>query len=677
MKILKKLQKKASFVLLALMMTFSSVPVMAAETNTAIAKEEVRLQDDFYQAVNKDWIASAQIEPGYRSISVMQQLHVQSLKELQAIFDELLKNESKYAENSTEKKMINLYHNYLDMEARNKAGITPIKDYLQQINKVSTIEDVNKLMSDYTIQERTGLLYFSIFTDFKDSTKKCLYVSSTSLLLGNSDYYTEPNEIAKATRTATTTYLYKIVALSGNSEAEAKKKVDNAFKFEEKLAPYIMGGKEENAETNIFAKIYNVSSLKQLDEMAPNIKPSEMMAKLGYDKASRIILEQPKWLKALNDLYTQENLELIKDYIEVKFISSSAGVLSEDFEKATKELQATLYGVQGETDKEEEALSVVSALFSDEIGRLYVEKTFSKQEKADVEAMVKRIIEEYKLKIQDLEWMSEATKKNAIKKLDAMVIKIGYPDEWTDYSALKVKSAKEGGSLAENLMSISEWSYKKSLETMNDPVNRKEFIISPQTVNACYNPTANDITFPAAILEAPFYDINQSEEANLGGIGMVIAHEISHSFDVNGALFDEKGNTADWWTKEDYAHFENKAKAFREFYSKIELYPGYHVDGDLTVSENIADITAISCMLDILRDMENSDYKAFFEAYARLWRSKSYKEFELQKLQLDSHSPDKVRVNAVVQQFEEFYKTYGVKEGDGMYVAPEDRISVY
>ena len=273
--------------------------------------------------------------------------------------------------------------------------------------------------------------------------------------------------------------------------------------------------------------------------------------------------------------------------------------------------------------------------------------------------------------------MSPETKANAIKKLDTMTIKIGYPDKWMDYTDLDIKSIEEGSSLVENVFNIADWSYAKQVESLNQPVDKTTFLISPQTVNACYNPSANDITFPAAILEVPYYDIHQSREANLGGIGAVIAHEISHAFDTNGSHFDEKGNVANWWTEQDYTKFEENTKKVRIFYSQIEVLPGQRVNGDLTVSENIADITAISCMLDILNKEKNPDYKAFFESWAKVWRIKSSEAYTEQLLQLDAHSPGKVRANAVVQQFEEFYEAYDVKEGDGMYVKPEDRLKIY
>ena len=677
MKLIKKARQKINIVLLAVVMTFSSVQLIAAEQTTVVANKQVRIQDDFYTAVNEKWLQEAVIKPGYPSVSTFGELEDKCRVQLDAIFKQLFENQSQYKANSTERKMINLYNNYLNVEARNKTGITPIKSYMDEIKSAKDLSGITKLLNNLRIQQNTGLLNVGVGADLKDSTKNCVYINSTGLILSNSDYYTKDTEMAKTMKTAINRYLNKIAVLYGYSETEAKKKVDNAFKLDSMLAPSIIGQDEVTVDPNIYDRIYNVYTLEQLDQLAPNLKPSTMLKNIGLDKATKIILQEPEWLKALDKIYTKENVNIIKDALEIRFLYSTATLLGEKFENANKELAATLYGVEGETSREEQALNVISGIFSDEIGKLYVEKTFSKEEKEDVEALVKEIIANYKEKLQKVEWMSPETKTNAIKKLDTMTIKIGYPDKWMDYTDLDIKSIEEGSSLVENVFNIADWSFAKQVQSLNQPVDKTTFLISPQTVNACYNPSANDITFPAAILEAPYYDIHQSREANLGGIGAVIAHEISHAFDTNGSHFDEKGNVANWWTEQDYTKFEENTKKVRSFYSQIEVLSGQKVNGDLTVSENIADITAISCMLDILNKEKNPDYKAFFESWAKVWRIKSSEAYTEQLLQLDAHSPGKVRANAVVQQFEEFYEAYDVKEGDGMYVKPEDRLKIY
>ena len=354
-----------------------------------------------------------------------------------------------------------------------------------------------------------------------------------------------------------------------------------------------------------------------------------------------------------------------------------SGDLSEDFLTAAVEYANQITGATGSIPDEEKAMNAVQGFFTDEIGKLYCDHYFSKESKADVEKLVKEIIAAYKKKIEAVDWMTAETKKNAIKKLDTMKIKIGYPEKWDDYSKLEIKSYEEGGSLLQNSLSIMNWQNEQAIDELDKPVDKTEFGFPPQMVNACYDPSNNDLTFPAAILQAPYYDIKQSREKNLGAIGVVIAHEISHAFDTSGANFDCNGNLVQWWTPEDYAKFQEKANTFKTFYSNITTDSGDKVNGDLTVGENIADITAMSCMLDIMKEMDHPDYKAFFESWANAWHMISTPEYTKLLLEQDVHSPNKVRANAVVQQFQEFYDTYDVKEGDGMYVKPEDRLKLF
>jgi len=367
----------------------------------------------------------------------------------------------------------------------------------------------------------------------------------------------------------------------------------------------------------------------------------------------------------------------MKNYMEIKFYCNTVGVLSEDFAKLGVEYTQMLTGTQGTISDEQQAMQVVNNVFSDEIGRLYAEKYFSKEAKDDVTELVEEVIAAYKKKLETTEWMSPETKAVAIKKLDNIKIKVGYPDKWSDYSDVEFKSYEEGGSLFENVMTLTKLSNKKALERLDSKTDKEIFPMSPQTVEACYGPSRNDITFPAAILQSPYYDKSRSKEANLGGIGVVIAHEVSHAFDTNGAQIDANGNVNNWWKDSDKKEFEKRAQKVKDFYNGITLDSGAKVNGDLTVSENIADIEGMACTLDILREMDNPDYKAFFEAWATSWRMINTPEYEKMSLDQNVHSPHKVRVNAVVSQFQEFYDTYGIKEGDKMYVKPEDRISIY
>lgn len=685
MKLARKLSRRLAALFLAMMMTATPQMALAAEaqnttetTTTAEAKDtkEIRLQDDFYAAINKEWLATAKIKPGYSAVNAGSEVYDKCQEQIQEIFDDILKNESKYKDTDVEKKMINLYKNYLNTTERNKQGIEPIKPYLDKINNIKTLDDLDNYLSDLIQSNMSGLYACYIDTDFKNSNKNAFYLSSTNLLLGDSDAYTKPSEQAKRVEKAATTYFIKMLQLVGYSKEEAEKKVADAYAFDKKLAPSIIGQEEATQMENLYASLYNPKSLSELDQLAPHMKLQSKINKICNNQVSTVIVTEPKWLEAFDKMYTEENVAQMKNYLEIQFLSNTVSLLSDDFTAIAEEYNKALTGVSGRVPAEEEALSVINSTFSDELGKLYVQKYFSKEAKADVEELVNELIAAYKKKLQNVDWMTDATKQNAIKKLDTMKVKIGYPDTWPTYEGLTLQSYEEGGSLLENSFALTRWSYAKMLEKLNKPVDRSAFVMAPQTVDACYNPTCNDITFPAGILQAPFYDKNRSRAENLGSIGAIIGHEISHAFDTTGANFDENGNIKQWWTEEDYKNFQAKAQTVKDYYNHVKTDAGM-VNGDLTVGENIADITGLSCALDVLKESDNPDYKAFFEAWAKSWCMISTEETAKMMLEKNVHSPHKVRANVVVSQFQEFYDTYDVKEGDGMYVKPEDRLKIY
>lgn len=311
------------------------------------------------------------------------------------------------------------------------------------------------------------------------------------------------------------------------------------------------------------------------------------------------------------------------------------------------------------------------------LGKVYSEKYGSSQIKSDVENMIKNIIANYKVRINKLDWMSDETKKRAIEKLNNMAIHVAYPDKWEDYSKLNLKSYDEGGSLYQNILDLSDFYEEKNIAKLNSKVNKDEFACSLQTTNAFYNPQNNSITIPMSILKEPLYYPNGSKEQNYGAIGAIIAHEITHAFDNNGSKYDSDGNLKDWWSQEDYEKFNEKVKKVRAYYSTVQMDDGTYVNGDITVGEDISDVGGFTCVLDIINGMENPDYKAFFESFARMWRDKYTQEALTNLVKFDEHPVGKVRANITLGQFEEFYKAYGVTPNDKMYIKPEDRVQIW
>jgi len=674
---IKKTGVIASALICSLLMGQGTYVKAAEVANTDVAQvsSSLRLQDDYYSAVNRQWLNTAKIDAGQMSNSTFMETNKVLTEQKKQIIKDLLANEKSYSENSDEKKIINLYKNTLNMEARNKQGIEPIKKMINEINNIKSIKDIANLNNDSNIGN--PLIQFGCEVDLKDATKHALYIAPTSLSLGNSDEYVKPTENSKRLKGLAETYYTNLLTLSGYSQEQAKTKVDNLFKFENMIAPSITGKEESSKNDNIIDQQYNVYTLKQLDSLAPNLNIETIMKNNEVDNAKQIILTEPKWLEALNKIYTEQNLPLIKNYIEIINIASASSYLGEDFEKAETEFKNAFLGSQGDIPQDEKAINMVNSALGDPFGKIYIQKYFSDKVKNNVKDMTDEIISTYKNRINNLDWMSDATKKSAIEKLDKLNIQIAYPDKWKDYSKLEIRSYEDGGSLWENIENLSEFAREKSISELNEPVDKTEFGCSPQTINAFYNPTSNTITVPAGILQGAFYDVNASKEKNLGAIGAIIGHEISHAFDNTGAKFDADGNLNNWWTQEDYNKFEEKTKKVRSFYSKVKLDDGKNVNGDLTVGENIADIGGMACAFDILNKMSNPDYKAFFESNAVLWREVNTKEYGDYRLQYDSHSPNKVRNNIVLAQFEKFYESYGIKSEDKMYIKPEDRVQIW
>ena len=675
-----KITKLLAFAMVCSLLISQGTYANAAETtNNSVSGSRIQItdtrkQDDFYNAVNKDWLNNAVIEQGKVSNSAFDEISSKLTEQKKSLINELIANKANYDANSDEKKIINLYENYMNSEKRNNEGLIEVNFIFQYLRN---IKDVNQLKDLEMHNVSNPMINFSCSVDLKDATKHALYISPTSLTLGNSDEYTKPSADTEHRKDVLIRYCSNILILSGYSEAEAKTKVDNLFKFESMIAPYIIGKEQASKDETAIDKEYNVVTVDELEKMAPNLNIKEQMKNLNIDDANKIILEQPKWLQGLNDIYTNDNLDLFKDYIEINNLVSVSSYLGENFTNAQTEFSNELLGSNGDRPLEEKAIATVNSLLDMPFGKAYVNKYFDPQIKTNVEDMIKNIVNNYKGRIEKLDWMSDATKANAINKLDKLRIKVAYPDKWDDYSSVDIKSYDEGGSLIENVLNIKKFNQEKDFKKLNEDVDKDEFVCSPQTVNAFYDPNSNSITIPAGILQKPIYDESASKETNYGAIGAIIGHEISHAFDTTGAKFDSDGNLSNWWTQQDYDKFKEKTTKVRNYYNSVKTDDGNNVNGDLTVGENIADISGVACTLDIIKQMDNPNYKDFFESYARIWRMICTPEYADYCLSFDVHSPNKVRANVVLSQFEEFYKTYGISENDKMYIRPEDRLQIW
>ncbi|MDR3598406.1 M13 family metallopeptidase [Clostridium sp.] len=639
--------------------------------------KDTRIQDDFYNAVNKEWLSNTMLEEGCISYGTFEEVCGRVNQDILNIILDIQRNKEKYDKNSNELKILNLYNNYLDIKKRNELGIKPIEKYINKIDQIETIKGLKDILSDYEFSYFQPLINLSVGPDYKDSNINVLYISNSNLGLGNSFYYKDNSGRGNEIKQVYIDYVDKLHKLYGEDELTSKKNAEAFYNIEKCISQNIPSYEEEARDENRIQKSYNVYSLRQLEKLMPNINFSELLSQLNINKPSKIIVENPEELKVVNSLITEENIENMKSYLKTTVLLNTDNFLTSDYRDASSKLRKIFYGAEGTNMNEVYGIRFANSQLNEIMSKLYVDRYFDKESKDDVKNMSREIIKNFENRLQNNSWLSNSTKKKAIKKLENIDVKIGYPDEWNDYSDIKVNSYEDGGSLIENIINIYIAQSRNQFSKLNQPVNKNEWHMGACTVNAYYNALNNEIVFPAAILQPPFYDKNANKEKNLGGIGAVIGHELTHAFDNTGSQFDETGKLKRWWSDKDYKEFTNRSKKVVEYYSNIKICDDKCVNGFLTVGENISDLGGIACVLDIAKKIENPNLKDLFENYATIWREVSTKELKEYLLNNDPHAPKKVRVNVVLSQFEEFYKTYDIKEGDNMYVKPEDRVGIW
>lgn len=639
--------------------------------NKIRALSSIRPQDDFFYAINHQWLSTTKLPAGYPGMTTFDEVDRRNTDKLKAIVKDLVENRDTYQEGTIEQKIADFYLTILDMENRNKEGIKPIQKYLDLIDGVSSAQELLDAMVQ--LEAETGmrpLVSFAPDADLNDSNRHSLYAAGLSTGLP-ADYILMGNPQIDALYTGVITQLF---ALSGIPEEEAVEKAQNLYAFEKVIAQNTM----KNEEASKVENIYNPVSRAELVGMFPSVDLDKYLSDLGFGSVDTIILSDVNLMKKTGELLSDDNLDVLKTYCRFRILASTASLLSKDFRDVTMNFQKAFYGISSTMDEEEIAFNLLNSVMSDYLGRIYVERYFSAEAKADVESIVADIIAAFEDRIEALDWMGQETKEKAITKLKTIKVKIGYPDKWKDpLKDISIKTYADGGSLLGNIFAINSAQVKENKSLLSKPVDRSAWYMPPHMVNAYYNPTNNEIVFPAGILQPPYYDVNASREQNLGGIGTVIAHEITHAFDNNGAQFDENGNMNNWWTEQDYTVFRQKCQAVIDLYDGLVIAPGAVVNGNLTVSENVADIGAMACILDIAADIPDVDYKALFESYAAIWRFTGTEQIYQMLATQDVHAPNKYRVNRVLQNFEEFYKTYDIQPGDAMYLAPEERVTVW
>jgi putative endopeptidase len=650
----------------------------------SLMDKTVKPNDNFFNFVNGTWVKNTEIPADKTRWGSFDELRQKTDMDALAILNEASQNPV-YKSNTDQGKAVNLYKSIMDTVARNKAGIAPLKPYLDKINKVQNVADLQKLMIEMASKGGIGFFGVGVGTDAKNSNRNVVNVGPGSLGLPDRDYYVSDDADSRDKRGKYVDHVARMLGLLGEKSETAKMNAQKILQLEIDMSKPRL----DRVERRDRRKTYNPMTVADLQKLTPAINWEGYITGIGLPKVDSVIVSQPRYMEALQGLFVQNKVEDWKAYMRWTLLNDAASKLSTSIEKANWDFYSkTLSGAIKQRPLDERALQVVNGATGEALGKLYVDKMFPEKAKQKATEMIKYVIKAYEKRILTLTWMSTETKAKAIEKLNNMTIKIGYPDKWKDYSALTIKSPAEGGTYYDNTMSISNWSFKRNIDKLAKPVDKTEWGMSPQTVNAYYNPSNNEIVFPAAILQPPFYDYNADEAVNYGGIGAVIGHEISHGFDDSGSRYNAEGNLVNWWTEEDLKQFTVLGTDLANQYSALEPLPGIKVDGKFTLGENIGDLGGINAAYDGLQlylKMQGNPglidgytpEQRLFISWATIWRSKMRDEAIKNQVKTDPHTPGMYRAYVPLLNLETFHKAFDIKPGDGMYLEPEKRVKIW
>ena len=675
--------KKLTFILAsALLMTACATTQSEKQEGVpAIDKtnfdESIVRNDDFYQWATGGWQEKNPLKPEYSRYGSFDVLRENNEIRINDLFNEMTKTEAEFG--SVEQKISDLYKMGLDEERLNAEGAEPIRKALDYILSINSREELISKIANLHIDGIGAFFYSYPAADLEDSNMTILYMEQGGLGMGNRDYYTEAeNAQLKA---GYRTYLAKIFTLAG-VEGDIEKMVDNVMAVEDRLAAKHW----TNVECRDIVKGYNPYTFEAFKAQYKGVDWDAYFRAMGVRKIEKIVVSQPSSFANTLATLKSASLDELRAYVAAHYISSAASYLSEDFAVASFEFFGKeMSGTEEIRPRWKRAMSVPNSILSEAVGQMYVAKYFPESEKARVEEMVANIQKAFSKHIEALDWMGQDTKAKAQEKLAAFTVKIGYPNKWKDYSTLTVDPEK---SYWANVVEANRWYTADEMSQVGKPVDREKWLMSPQTVNAYYMPTTNEICFPAAILQPPFYNPNADDAVNYGAIGVVIAHEMTHGFDDQGSQFDKDGNMKDWWTAEDRAAFEKKTQVLVDQFNAIEILPGLYADGKFSLGENIADQGGLRLAFTGLTDYAWAEGRPadidgftgeqrFYIGYATLWAQNITDKEKENLTKNDVHSLGRNRVNATLRNIQSWYDAFDIKEGDAMFMPVEERVIIW
>jgi predicted metalloendopeptidase len=655
----------------------SPSPAMALGVDTTGFDRSVRPQDDFFRFVNGGWLRDTQIPADRTNIGTFLTLRDNAQAALKAIIDSVATAPN--APGSEGQKVGDLFRSYMDTTRIEALGVTPLQPDLRRIAAVSSREQLPELLGTL---RRTGVaggpFGFGVGQDAGNSSRYVVSVSQGGLGLPDRDYYLNNDERNTTIRAAYVTYLETLARLGGMQDPAGTAR--RVLAFETELAR-VQWDRVRNRDRNA---TYNPASMADLQARTPNFRWDTYFRTAGLPAVDSLIIRQPDYFNAMDALLASTPLDDVKSYLQVRALDGAAGFLSRDFREARFAFRGrVLSGQEADRPRWQLAVGAVEGALGEAVGKLYVERHFSAESKARMEELVGNLMASYREAIDGLEWMSPATKAEAQQKLAAFSVKIAYPDEWRDYSALEIRP----DDLLGNVRRSAAFEYADMIGRLGKPVDRTEWGMTPQTVNAYYNSVNNEIVFPAAILQPPFFNLQADDAVNYGAIGAVIGHEISHGFDDQGRKSDGAGNLRDWWTADDATAFEQRATMLADQYSAFEPLPGARVNGRLTLGENIGDLSGIAIAYRAYKKSLDGRQapviagftgdQRFFLGYAQVWRSMYRDQALRQQLLTDPHSPGMYRTNGILRNIAAFYEAFNVKPGDQMYLPPEQRVRIW
>lgn len=637
----------------------------------------VRPQDDLYEYVNGNWLTTTEIPAEKSRYGTFLVMADQSEEDVRMLIDEIAVRED-VVPGSPAQKIRDFYNSYMDAEAANNLGIAAIQGDLDQIAAATTHEDILRLFGTLGTDGVSNPLNMFIFSDFQDANTNVVYLAQSGLSLPDRDYYLKDDERFVAARTLLTQYVTQLFEMAGLPNAETF--AGQLLALETRLAE-AQWTREENRDR---VKQYNPHTLDELARLAPQIDwPIYLDASLLPGRDNYIVM-QPSFFTAAGKIIAETDVQTWKNYLAFHLISAYAPVLGDDYFTAWFDMNLKgLQGIEEPKPRWKRAVASINGNMGELLGQLYVEKYFKAEAKTRMQKLIDNLVEAYRQSIIELDWMSDETRQQALAKLAKFNSKIGYPDSWRDYTSLEIVE----GDLVENLKRATVFEYRRNLNKLDRPVDKSEWLMTPQTVNAYYLPMWNEVVFPASILHPPLFNMAADDAVNYGAIGAVIGHEIGHGFDDQGRRFDGDGNLRDWWTEEDNTRFlERKDKLAAQF-SGYEVIDGMTINGEFTSGENIGDLGGLTIAYKAYHlsldgqeapviDGWTGDQR-FFLGWAQAWREKRRPEEEKRLLTIDPHSPTKFRANGGAVNVPEFYSAFDVQEGDGMYLAPEERVKIW